>query len=63
MRSSRGHSPADPAKVAAWESEAFDPLRRHRDAAKSTPVDDVLPEEPWAHMAETRSALARIAET
>lgn len=60
MRSSRGSSPADPARVAAWEADNYPALRRHRDAARSTPVDDALPEEPWRHEAETRSALELI---
>lgn len=60
MPGSRGHSPVTPAALAAWEAETFDPLRRLRDRARSTPVDDVLPENPQDHPVETRSALEQL---
>ena len=56
MRESRGK--ADPAALAEWEARTFTALRRHRDAA--TPIDDELPDDPLADLAETESALERL---
>lgn len=61
MPSSRGHDPVTPADLSDWEQRAFPALRRIRDRARSTPVDDALPDEPWNHMAETRAALEHLA--
>ena len=59
MPASRGNSKPDPTKLAEWEAGAFSELRRQRDA--TTPIDDELPDDPLADLAETRSALQRIA--
>lgn len=62
MPSSRGHEPVRPADLSAWEQATFPALRRIRDRAQSTPVDDELPDEPWNHLAEFRAAVKRIGE-
>lgn len=60
MPTSRGNDPVRPADLSEWEQRTFPALRRIRDAARSTPVDDALPENPWDHMTETRAALDRL---
>lgn len=56
----RSRGKPTPAKLADWEARAFGALRAQRARARSTPVDDELPEDPQQHEAETRSALRRL---
>lgn len=39
----RRHGSITPQQLAEWETCAFSALRRHRDLAASTPIDDALP--------------------
>lgn len=54
----RPNRPLTPERLAVWEADAFDPLRRHRDLV--TVVDDELPDDAMPGDPETRSALDRL---
>lgn len=60
MPGSRGNSTPTPEKVAEWEARVYAANRAHAATAAATVVDDALPDEPWNHLAETRSALAQL---
>jgi hypothetical protein len=54
MNERKTSGPADRAALIEWELGAYEVFRRHRDA--TTPIDDLLPEEPLDHLDEARPA-------